>query len=120
MDDNISIDKATKYIGDNIPYICALCILTSIYLSVILISGGDVMAITDAQKKATAKYVKNNYDRIEFKVPKGRKAQITEYAFSKGESTNAFLNRLINQEIGQNGDGEREKVWNLVDEPIEK
>jgi len=99
MDDNISIDKAYKYIGDNIPSICTCCILTTVYPSYILNLGGDIMSISDAQKKATAKYVKNNYDRIEFKVPKGRKAQITEYAISKGESTNAFLNRIINQEM---------------------
>ena len=34
------------------------------------------MATTKAQQKAVDKYVKANYDRIEFKAPKGRKAEI--------------------------------------------
>ena len=31
------------------------------------------MTVSKAQQKATAKYVKNNYDRIEIKVSKGKK-----------------------------------------------
>ena len=30
------------------------------------------MTVSKAQQKATAKYVKNNYDRIEIKVSKGK------------------------------------------------
>lgn len=55
------------------------------------------MAITKAQQKATAKYVKNNYDRLEMKAPKGQKAVIVAHAESRGESLNQFLNRAVNE-----------------------
>lgn len=58
------------------------------------------MSISESQKKATAKYVKNNYDRIEFKAPKGRKAEIKAFANNQGESVNAFLNRITNEAMG--------------------
>ena len=57
------------------------------------------MAYTEAQKKATMKYMKSNYDRIEIKVPKGKKAIFQEYAALKGESLNGFINRLIDEAI---------------------
>ena len=55
------------------------------------------MAITKAQQKATAKYVKNNYDRLEMKTPKGQKAAIIAHAEARGESLNQFLNRAVNE-----------------------
>ena len=36
------------------------------------------MAYSDAQKEATARYNKKAYDRIEIKVKKGRKQEITD------------------------------------------
>lgn len=58
------------------------------------------MAYSEAQKKATMKYMKNAYDRIEIKVPKGKKATIQEFASSNGESVNTFVNRLIDEAMG--------------------
>ena len=55
------------------------------------------MAYSEAQKKATMKYMKNAYDRIEIKVPKGK---IQEFASSNGESVNTFVNRLIDEAMG--------------------
>ena len=61
------------------------------------------MALTEAQKKAKAKYIAKAYDRIELKVKKGRKDLIKAHAESKGESINGFVNRAINETM------EREK-----------
>ncbi len=61
------------------------------------------MALTEAQKKANAKYIAKAYDRIELKVKKGRKDLIKAHAESKGESINGFVNRAINETM------EREK-----------
>lgn len=58
------------------------------------------MPVSEKQKAYADKYIKNTFDEIKLRVPKGRKAAIQEYAASKGESTNSFLNRLINQEMG--------------------
>jgi predicted HicB family RNase H-like nuclease len=58
---------------------------------------GDIMAISKKQQASVHKYVKENYDRIELTVPKGRKADIQAHAATKGESVNAFINRAINE-----------------------
>ncbi len=55
--------------------------------------------VSKAQQRAVHKYVKNNYDRIELTVPKGRKAEIKAYAESHGESVNAFIVRAVNEAI---------------------
>lgn len=57
------------------------------------------MAISKAQQKATAKYVKSNYDRLEMKAPKGQKAAIIAHAERRGESLNQFLNRAVQETI---------------------
>ncbi len=56
------------------------------------------MAISKAQQRATANYVKKTYDRIEIKVAKGQKEIIQAHANKKdGGSLNAFINRAINE-----------------------
>ena len=55
------------------------------------------MSTSKAQQKATAKYVKQNYDRIEVKVPKGRKTELQAHAAKRGESVNGFINRAIDE-----------------------
>ena len=55
--------------------------------------------ISKAQQKAVHKYVKNNYDRSEITVPKGRKAEIKAHAEAHGESINAFVIRAVNETI---------------------
>ena len=55
------------------------------------------MAITKAQQRATAKYVKENYDRIEVKVPKGEKDRLKAHAERMGESLNGFIQRSITE-----------------------
>ena len=55
------------------------------------------MAVSKAQQRATANYVKKSYDRIEVKVVKGKKDLIQAHAGAQGESLNAFINRAITQ-----------------------
>ena len=55
------------------------------------------MAISKSQQKATSKYVKNNYDRLEVKVPKGEKEIIQAHAQERGESVNGFIARAIKE-----------------------
>lgn len=57
------------------------------------------MTISEAQKKAVAKYNATNYDRIELRVEKGQKDIIKVHAESKGESLNGFINRAITEAI---------------------
>lgn len=53
------------------------------------------MTISKAQLKATAKYMKNNYDEIKIRIPKGEKDIIKAHAQNMGESTNEFIKRAI-------------------------
>lgn len=62
------------------------------------------MPISKAQQKATAKYVKTKYDRIEIKVVKGRKAELQTHAEQQGESLNGFIGRAIDEQIKRDCD----------------
>lgn len=55
------------------------------------------MAVSKAQQKAVSKYMKENYDEVKIRMPKGKKAKIKAYADSKGESINGFVNRAIDE-----------------------
>lgn len=57
------------------------------------------MAISKANQRAVNKYVKNNYDRINVTMSKGKKDIIKAHADSKGESVNGFINRAIDETI---------------------
>ena len=48
------------------------------------------MPVSKAQQKATHKYIKNNYDRMELMLKKGEKSKIKAHAESRGESVNAL------------------------------
>lgn len=54
---------------------------------------------TQAQNKATQKYIKNNYDSVMLRMPKGKKEKIKAHAESQGESLNGFVNRAIDETI---------------------
>ena len=43
------------------------------------------------------RYNKKAYDNITLRVKKKKKESIQNYAATKGESVNAFINRVINQ-----------------------
>ncbi len=59
------------------------------------------MPLSEARKRANAKYNQKAYDRIEVKVKKGKKEEIREFAESQGESINAFINRAIAEAMGE-------------------
>lgn len=56
---------------------------------------------SQAQNKATQKYIKNNYDSVMIRMPKGKKEQIRTFAKSKGESLNGFVNRAIDEAMDE-------------------
>lgn len=55
------------------------------------------MSPTDAQRRAIAKWQKEKVEEIKFRVPKGKKAIIRDYAEKCGESVNSFLNRAVDE-----------------------
>jgi len=60
---------------------------------------GTVMPATKAQQKAVAKYMKNNYDELKIRIPKGRKEAIQAVASTQGESLNGFVSTAIEERI---------------------
>ena len=61
-----------------------------------------------AQQKAVAKYMKNNYDELKIRVPKGRKEAIQAAASTQGESLNGFVTTAIDERIERLQAGENE------------
>lgn len=57
------------------------------------------MIKSEAQKRAVAKYVKNNYDKILVIVPKGDRDAIKEAAARSGMSLNAFIVQAIKEKM---------------------
>lgn len=57
------------------------------------------MAISKAQQKAVNKYVKENYDRINVNMPKGKKETVQAHATRHGLSVNAFINTAIDEKM---------------------
>ena len=55
------------------------------------------MPVPKANQRAVNKYVKNNYDRINVTMPKGKKETIQSYAEAQGESVNGFIGRAISE-----------------------
>jgi len=64
--------------------------------------------ISEARKRANAKYNAKAYDRIEVKVPKGDKEEIQAHAAERGESLNGFVSRAIYATMEQDELGQRE------------
>lgn len=60
------------------------------------------MTYTEAGKRATIKYIKSAYDRVEIKVPKGQKATIEAAAANASESVNQYVQRAILTRMGLN------------------
>ena len=57
------------------------------------------MPTTKAGQKAVNKYMRENYDRVNLTMPKGRKDEVKAHADARGESLNAFINRAIDLQI---------------------
>ena len=57
------------------------------------------MAYSEAQKKATMKYLKNNKDEIKIRVPKGEKERYQKHAADRGKSLTALIVELLEDDI---------------------
>ena len=66
----------------------------------------ETVAISKAQQKAVNKYVKENYDRVELRLEKGKKEITKAHAEAQGESLNAFINRAITETMARDSSGE--------------
>ena len=62
------------------------------------------MPASKAQQKAVNKYIKENYDVFQIRMPKGQKDIIKAHAESRGESVNSFINRAVDETIKRDGE----------------
>lgn len=53
--------------------------------------------ISEKQKESVKKYNATNYDKITFRVKKGKIDYIKDFILCTGESMNAFINRAIDE-----------------------
>ena len=59
------------------------------------------MAYSKAQKRATMKWDKENYDRVYLTVPKGMKQRIEAVAQEQGMSIRAYILEAISEKMGR-------------------
>lgn len=64
------------------------------------------MATSKAAQRAVNKYMRENYDRVNLTMPKGKKDAVQIHATQRGESVNAFINRAIDEAIERDNTGE--------------
>lgn len=62
------------------------------------------MPASKAQQKAVTKYMKENYDVYQVRMPKGRKETIKAHAEARNESVNGFINRAIQETMERDND----------------
>lgn len=58
------------------------------------------MPVTEAQKRATAKYERENYDKVLTRFPKGTKERILK---TGAGSVNGFIIAAVNEKIAREG-----------------
>lgn len=66
------------------------------YIDTIYLERSEQMPVSQAQKKATAKYEKENYDKILTRFPKGTKEKILE---TGAKSVNSFIIQAVNEKL---------------------
>ena len=66
------------------------------------------MPVPKANQRAVNKYVKNNYDRINVTMPKGKKETIQERAEVCAQSVNAYINAAIDEKMERDAGGPQE------------
>ena len=62
------------------------------------------MPVSKAQQRAVTKYMKENYDEIKLRIPKGQKSVIQAYAEWHGVSVNRLIWTLMEEELERNSD----------------
>lgn len=80
-------------------YLALLCTIT--YTEPV---EGIWVATSEAKLRANKKHQQEKLEEIKFRVPKGEKVRIQTYAAARGESTNAFIYRVVKNamEDGEN------------------
>ena len=63
------------------------------------------MPASKAQQRAVSKYMKENYDVYQIRMPKGQKDIIKSHAEAQGQIVNQYIITSINQRIDRDDKG---------------
>ena len=58
-----------------------------------------MVALSDAQKKANEKYLKNNYKQVKLSMPKAEAEALEEYCKSKKYTKAGFIRQAIKEKM---------------------
>ena len=61
------------------------------------------MPVSKAQQRAVSKYMKENYDVYQIRMPKGKKEVIKAAAQAQGESVNGYITRAVDERLEREG-----------------
>lgn len=64
------------------------------------------MPASKAQQKAVTKYMRENYDVYQVRMPKGKKESIKAAATAAGESLNQYIISAVDKRMEQDAKGE--------------
>ena len=64
------------------------------------------MPASKAQQKAVSKYMKENYDVYQIRMPKGKKDSIKAHVEARGQSVNSFINEAIDEKMERDQHGD--------------
>jgi predicted HicB family RNase H-like nuclease len=67
------------------------------------------VAISKAAQRAVNKYMKENYDRVNLTMPKGKKEELQAQATRLGVSVNAYINTAIDEKMVRDQEQETAK-----------
>lgn len=71
------------------------------------------MPVTEAQKRATAKYEKENYDKVLVRFPKGTKERIQN---AGAESVNSYIIQCVLNSLETSQEAQTEPIAEQVEE----
>lgn len=112
-----------RYISIGRLYKDIVIILCSLYIDIVILlaynkciigevaefrralTGGERMAVSKAQQRATAKYEAKVYDKLLLRLPKGKKDIIQAHAEANGQSVNGFINAAIDEKMERDNNG---------------
>ena len=82
---------------------CNMYIVVSSYnkYNIYILLGGEKMAISEAQKRAVAKYNNANYDKLTVRIKKGQRDILKAHAEEQGESLNGWIVSAIKAKLKQ-------------------
>ena len=64
------------------------------------------------QTQWTKAYINKAYDRVDFYIPKGRKAELNERLRAEGKTLSGFLNTVLREYLGVS-----EADWGITQKP---